>query len=137
MDDVSKNLQVKIDSLDAALLHGIELVCQQIENAAKETCPVDDGVLRASITHYVTELLMAGIIGTNVEYAPYVHEGTGLYAKNGNGRSEVPWRYKTADGKWHTTKGQKPNPFLERALEKNQPIILKVLGEGARAEWMK
>lgn len=48
-----------------------------VETAAKARCPVDTGRLRSSITwrlEYDSEL--AAIIGTSVEYAIYVHEGT-------------------------------------------------------------
>ena len=32
-------------------------------------------------------------VGTKIEYGAYVELGTGLFAKDGNGRKEVPWRY--------------------------------------------
>ena len=98
----------------------LEKAAQIVENDAKRKCPVDDGVLRASITHEVEA--NKAVIGTNVEYAPYVHEGTGIYAKDGNGRQE-PWSYKDAKGEWHTTKGQKPNPFLQEAFDENADAI--------------
>lgn len=37
---------------------------------------VDTGRLRNSVTHAVDEDGKAAIVGTNVEYAPYVHNGT-------------------------------------------------------------
>ena len=101
--------------LPQKIAEALEVAAQIVENDAKRKCPVDDGTLRASITH-VTEETRA-VIGTNVEYAPYVHQGTGLYAVNGNGRKDVPWVYKGADGKFYKTKGQKPNPFLREAFE--------------------
>ena len=61
---------------DAALL---------VEREAKLRAPVGDtGVLRESITHEVSE--DTAVIGTNLFYAPYVHQGTGRYAVNGDGR---------------------------------------------------
>lgn len=60
-----------------------------IENEAKLRCPVGDtGLLRASITHDVEG--NEAVIGTNMEYAPYVEYGTGLFAEAGNGRQDVP-----------------------------------------------
>ena len=44
------------------------------EAYAKEECPVDTGTLRNSISHAVDD--NTAIIGTNVEYAPYVELGT-------------------------------------------------------------
>ena len=122
--EFDKKLQEFADKgLLEAVQKGLEKACVIVEVSAKENCPVDDGVLRASITHDVegTE----GYIGTNVEYAPYVHQGTGIYAVKGDGRKEVPWSYQDAEGKWHTTKGQKPNPFLQKAIDENQDKVLK------------
>lgn len=137
MGDVSKNMEKAINNLDNALLAGLEKVCQMIENTAKEECPVDDGPLRADIQHVIDKNKKIGIIGNTLEYAPYRHEGTGIYAIGGNGRKEVPWRYKDAKGKWRTTKGIKPKRYLLTAVNANRNNILKVLGEGARTEWMK
>ena len=57
-------------------------VAAKVETAAKARCPVDTGRLRGSINW---RLVMEGgtltaIIGTNVEYAIYVHEGTRFMA---------------------------------------------------------
>lgn len=125
MNEVSRNLSAAINSLNEGLLESLETACQMIENTAKREAPVDDGILRASIQNYVSPTLMSGWIGTNVEYAPYVHEGTGIYAVDGNGRKEVPWVYRTVDGKYHTTKGQKPNPFLQRAVDMERENIIE------------
>lgn len=70
--------------------------CILVENEAKVKVPVDTGQLRNSITHRVEN--NQGIVGTNTAYAPYVEFGTGLFAANGDGRKDVPWRYQSADG---------------------------------------
>lgn len=113
------------NQLPEALKQGITKACLLVEADAKRECPVDDGILKASITHeIITDGETQGIIGTNVESAPYVHEGTGIYAIGGMGR-QTQWKYKTADGKWYTTKGNKSNQFLKKAVEKNRNNILK------------
>ena len=98
--------------------------CILVENQAKENCPVDTGELRMSITHYVEG--DTGVVGTNKQYAPYVEYGTGLFAENG-GREDVPWRYKDDKGKWHSTSGQEPQPFMRPALDENREEILRIL----------
>ena len=103
--------------------------CILVENQAKENCPVDTGELRMSITHYVEG--QTGIVGTNKHYAPYVEYGTGLFAKEGNGR-QTPWSYQDAKGEWHSTKGQKPQPFLEPALLDNEKNIIKIFDEAIK-----
>ena len=52
-----------------------EIIGGMAESHAKELCPVDTGNLRNSITH-TTEEETTVVIGTNVEYAPYVELGT-------------------------------------------------------------
>lgn len=118
---------------------------RNVANEAKRLCPVDQGRLRASIT---TELVVvAGVptvrIGTNVAYARFVHEGTGLYGPRGavirprsarvlswptrsttparvtkSGKRRAASRRQVPDGKAFAryTRGVRPRPFLRNAL---------------------
>lgn len=97
-----------------------------LERDAKEECPVDTGALRRSITSEVTssDKRVTGRVFTPVEYAPWVHYGTGIYSPEG--RTDVPWKYQDEKGDWHTTYGQKPNPFMDRALYKNEGTIQEI-----------
>lgn len=119
------NLNVKLDKLidDSKVESILESACLMVERDAKILCPVDDGTLRNSITYEVEDNI--GVVGTNIEYAPYVHQGTGIYAVEGNGR-KTRWSYEDAEGNWHSTIGQKPQPFLEDALNKNRDEINKL-----------
>ena len=127
--EVLENIDNFVGDLPSILANGVEQATLYIEGEAKRLCPVDDGLLRASITHTVEtnehDYTATGYVGSNLEYAPYVHQGTGLYAIEGNGRKEVPWHYKDAEGKWHTTSGQKPQPFLQDAIDTNHNKLLK------------
>ena len=59
----------------AARDKALEIIGGKAESYAKKLCPVDTGNLRNSITHgQLNE--NTEIIGTNVEYAPYVELGT-------------------------------------------------------------
>lgn len=117
------NLELFISKLlPAAVEKGLRKACLIIERSAKKKCPKDDGTLKDSITHEVKN--NNGVVGTVVEYAPYVHEGTGIYASEKRGR-RTPWRYKAADGTWHTVRGQKPQPFLKDAAEENKQKIIE------------
>lgn len=111
----------------------VEKACILVERDAKANCPVDLGILRASITHEVsvTPLCITGCIGSNLEYAPYVHNGTGVYAMDGNGR-KTPWVFKVRSGKYkgfHVTVGQKPQPFLQNAVINNRQRIERMLAQ--------
>lgn len=91
-----------------------------IERAAKvnlESDPrrIDTRRLRRSIQvallksgfHYLTAR-----IGTDVPYSVYVHEGTGVYERHGEGR-KTPWVYfDERREQYVVTKGMRPNTFL-------------------------
>ena len=57
-----------------------------------------------------------------------VEYGTGLFAESG-GRMDVPWNYQDDEGEWHSTSGQKPQPYMRPALEENKAAIKQILLE--------
>ena len=105
--------------------------CAIVERAAKEKAPKDTGALRRSITSKVEVIddSITGVVYTPLEYAPYVEYGTGLFAEEG-GRIDVPWNYQDDKGVWHSTSGQKPQPYLRPALEENREKINRLFKEG-------
>lgn len=70
------NREAIANAIDRALVAALEEVGLVAEGYAKRACPFDTGRLRNSITHIVDEGTRHVIIGTNVEYAPYVELGT-------------------------------------------------------------
>lgn len=58
------------------LAKAAEIIGGMAESYAKELCPVDTGNLRNSITHATEDEGRTVVIGTSVEYAPYVELGT-------------------------------------------------------------
>lgn len=107
--------------------------CAAVEASAKKKAPKDSGALRRSIASKVeTEGGdIQGVVYTALEYAPYVEYGTGLFAES-DGRTDVPWVYQDDEGNWHSTKGQKPQPFLRPALNENRKTVVKILGGGIK-----
>jgi len=122
-----------IDRLDSylpgasgsAVRNAITRSCALVETQAKKNLAETTngtGQLMQSITSVINDTY--GEVGTNLTYAIYVHQGTGLYAENGDGRTwDLPWHYQDASGEWHASSGQHPNPFLERALDDNRKAI--------------
>lgn len=93
-----------------------------VQGVARREEPIDKGRLRSS-----TGVSVDGLVGRVggpglVGYVIYVHEGTGIYARSGNGR-RTPWSYRGSDGRWHRTRGNKPNPFMERAARRSEPAV--------------
>lgn len=120
------------------MAQAMELACIEIENAAKAKVPKgnphigDDVPLRQSIAHRVQsgeDARCIGEVGSDLLYAPFVHEGTGIYSRTGMGRKQVPWSYRDARGDWHTTSGMQSNPFLEKAADEKRERIAKIFAE--------
>lgn len=107
------NSQKILDEFHAAVLRALERCGSQAEGYAKDLAPVDTGNLRNSISHKVDEEEPATYIGTNVEYAPYVELGTGMYTTGGR---PDPWVYQDDNGNWHWTRGNPAQPFLKPAV---------------------
>jgi HK97 gp10 family phage protein len=63
-----------LSALAGAKERALEACGLAMETNAKPLCPVRTGNLRNSITHASDE--RTAIVGTNVEYAPYVELGT-------------------------------------------------------------
>lgn len=130
--------EIKIEGLDEILYkldkissnanieEALGTCCAIVEKSAKQKAPKDTGALRRSISSKVED--NKGIIFTPLEYAPYVEYGTGLFAES-CGRKDVPWNYQDDEGKWHSTSGQKPQPFMRPALEENKQLIKQILKE--------
>ena len=123
-------LIVKLNNMadESKIQQQLGLACALVERSAKKKAPKDTGALRRSITSKVDGL--TGIVFTPLEYAPYVEYGTGLFAENGNGRKDVPWNYQDDKGEWHSTRGQKPQPFMRPALNENRTEIIRIIKEG-------
>lgn len=79
---------------------------------------VDTGRLRNSISHQVDEGEKAVYVGTNSEYAAYVHEGTGKYAIGGGGTPKERWVYRDpATGETRIGVPQRPRRFIKKTIE--------------------
>lgn len=136
MSDDNRDFCVSLEKASKQILKDIasrmEIACLVVERDAKINCHVDLGPLQASITHKVavTPSTITGAVFSPLDYAPYEEKGTGIYAKDGNGR-KTPWKYVVKAGKykgWHTTSGHEPHPFLEPARDKNKGVVINILG---------
>jgi len=100
---------------------------QMVAIQAKLLAPVDTGRLRRSIT-WRNERTNDGPvvhIGTTVEYAKFVEFGTGVFTPGGR---QTPWTFRNLDGQYITTRGQKPQPFLEPAFDEKKREIERRIG---------
>lgn len=63
-----------LKQLDSLIEQKLREACVLVQDDAKINCPVDTGRLQGSISYSVDG--KEGIVGSNVEYAPYVEAGT-------------------------------------------------------------
>ena len=123
-----------MDEFEAACIRALERCGMQAEGYAKDLAPVAEengGTLKNSITHQVDEAETAVYIGTNIEYAPYVELGTGIYKEGGGGRP-TPWVYQDDKGNWHMTHGNKPQPFLKPAVADHTQTYRNIIDDEMR-----
>ena len=148
---------------DEAIQRALERVGQFVEDEAKlelqkDPPRIDTGALRNSITHTVKG--RTDIVGTNLKYGIYVHEGTGKYNSSGS-TGDKYWVYvlngnqsgagsgkrytyqearrivailKSKGLDAHMTNGMKPNRFLRNAIMNNLDRIKKDVEKTLKGE---
>ena len=125
--EVDDNLTKLLRRLPEATIQAMTKATLLVEGEAKDNCPVDTGILRASINSEVVREGedIAGYVYTNEEYAVHVHFGTGIHSQ-GSGRGKA-WKFKDRKGVWHSTVGQEAKPFLQDAINSKQSEIKEEL----------
>lgn len=112
-------------------LRALEAVGIQAEGDVKDKITdvgaVDTGRLRSSIAHQVDGDSVE--VGTNVNYAVYVHEGTGKYAVGG-GTPKERWIYRDElTGEFRMGFPQKPRRFIKNAMERFAKDYIEIIKE--------
>lgn len=131
-DELNRKLEKAIEK---ALYEAGEFVQGEAQNELQNSpARVDTGNLKNRIDFKLAQdpdnnNETCVVVGTNVYYGVYVHEGTGIYHPNGR---KTPWRYKDAKGRWHTTRGMKANRFLKNAVSKNEKQIKQNIAASIR-----
>ena len=115
------NLGEVLNATDKQIQMAAEIIGGKAESYAKVACPKVTGNLRNSITHTTEDNGHTVVIGTSVEYAPYVELG----------HHQQPGRYVPAIGKRLVASYVPGKPFLRPAIEENideyRAIIKRIL----------
>lgn len=128
---ITSNVQEVLRAAAEQKTRALEAVGIQAEGDVKgevtELGAVDTGRLRSSISHLVNGDSVE--VGTNVNYAVYVHEGTGKYASSG-GTPKERWVYRDpATGQFRMGFPQKPRRFIKNAVERGVSDYKKIIEE--------
>ena len=119
--DVMDKLGKISENLTMGLHNALGQAGEIVRADAVNNCPYITGRLKESITSKVEG--NSAVIGTNVEYAPYVEFGTGSKGdKSVAHTTKKQWTYYSG-GQFFTTSGQAPQPFLVPALKNNSDRI--------------
>lgn len=102
---------------------GAKAVALKLQAEARRRAPHDDGPLRASIAFAVHEGV--AVVGTNLDYAVFQHEGTGKYHPRGRRGGWVYYDYKRRE--FVFTYGNRPTKFLESAALEGAPEYRRIL----------
>lgn len=118
----AKNLPSEVEQ---AMARGVNQAAGLVEGSAKRLCPVDTGNLRGSlhIMKQATPSDAKAIVGTNVEYAPYVEFGTGVRGQSTNTNTNVKVSYSPDHA------GQVAQPYLAPALRNNRDRIEQIINK--------
>lgn len=162
LENIAEMLEEAVS--DGNFMAGLQKACALVEGAARVKAQAlgGNGDLARSIASRTENLgELVGVVFTPLFYAPYVEYGTGLFAENGEGRSEVPWVYVEGSGNEGkkgnktvypteadayaaaaylqskgldavVTYGQHPHPFLRPALNENKDEVKRLLKGGKK-----
>jgi len=113
-----KTEQMIADLRGAPILDAMRDSVLIVTRGAKQNAPVDTGRLRASITPGVSETSdgAEGVVGSNVEYAPYQEFGTGEYSLAISGFRRMVRRFLKRGG-------IRPKLYLTRAFKDKEDAI--------------
>lgn len=126
-EDNSKKVKKQLSKNRSAAMEAALLL---VEGQAKSLAAVKSGELRDKLDHAQKENGndLIGQMGSLNGHSFYVEFGTGEFAENGAGR-KGGWIYKSPDGKFYFTRGQKAQPFLRPAFRRNKQKIIDTIGK--------
>lgn len=136
--------QVARDLSGPPMLAAMRDATMVVQRDAKKLAPVNTGRLRASIIPEVRASVVGrtitGVVGSNVEYAPYVETGTRPHfpplaaiqrwvhlKRLGTPKTERSIAY--AICRAIAVRGTRARPYLEPAFRKNYNRIRKIIGD--------
>lgn len=136
VDELLKNIEKKTASQQKAVKNQINKSAVIIETSAKGRAPVDRNRLRSSIRARFTDEGLTALVGTEVDYAPFVEFGT-------KGKVDIPAGLEQFASQFRGSKSGGFDKLLESirrwAGAKNipqeavYPIALKIAREGVSA----
>ena len=112
LEDNSDKVKGAIRQAAVAFLHE---ACGELTSQGRNNQRVRTGKTKGSWRYVVDDGRLEGYVASDAMNAVYEEFGTGEYALNGDGR-RGGWWYRDEKGKFHFTKGKRPQRPLYRAF---------------------
>lgn len=139
LSQLLNGMELTGEEIDRRIAQATKDACIALRDEAEQRVPKgehipsadedDKGPIRESLKYRLDRGgigEITGTVGSEALYAAFYHEGTGLYARKGDGRKRVPWHYRDGLGNWHTSSGNEPHPFLEEAADAMRDQIAEI-----------
>lgn len=139
LEQIAQNINKFPEKLIPLLRKTSNKVAIVIQGEARKLSPIDTGRLRSSIAVSLGINFLGAIVGTDVEYAEYVHEGTGPHIVpvedlRGWARRKGIDPYQVQAG--IAKRGTQAQPFMEDAI-KNKERDIRNIFESALNEGLE
>ena len=115
-------------ALNEAIIAYLHEMGGEMKSQTQHNTRVDTGQTKGSWTYVVDQEAGECVIGSPLQNAIWEEFGTGEFADDGKGRKELPWVYRDAKGKFHTTRGKKPSRAFQTAFNKLKNKLVKRIG---------
>ncbi len=140
---LNTNIEDMMNRLGEDLLYGKRAAMQRVVSVARGLVILEEPVVTSNMVNATTDEVSADgntgrvFITDAAPYAEYVYRGTGIYGPHG--RPIVPASKKALYGPglahpFRSVKGQRPNPFIDRAAEK---LDAGAEYEKGMSDWLK
>ena len=134
-----KEMQQLTDDMISVTQLAMKYTAQEVWGNVRKEAPTDHGRLAGSFDRLEQLGSFEYKTSTNVHYALYVHEGTGIYGPNGQpieiyptNKQALYWPGAPHPVKKVTIQGQRPNPFATRAIENAEQRVSEFVRRAMR-----
>jgi hypothetical protein len=127
LNELASKMTRNAARFDKKLQEGINKAVLIIQNSIRKETPVRTGRLKRSVQAEI--LPLSGRVYTNLNYAMYVHEGTGPYTIYPKTKKALFWKGALHPVRKVNHPGIKANPFFERGFDQSKDLAIDAISK--------